>query len=149
MFHKPFEVYLLCLLLLLLSLSAFYGGGALILKPDGSLLQMEPWLNEIPFPNYLIPGIILFVMNGLLPLLALIGLLFRPKWEILNRLNVYNNCHWAWTFSLYSGIICIAWIIAQQFLTQYFIAQPIVALAGLLIIVFSLMPRLMKHYQMA
>lgn len=146
MFKHPLEVYALCLLLLSLSAGALYGGGALIIKPDGSLLQMQPWLSKLPFPNFLIPGIILFVMNGLLPLLVVVGLLFKPNIIFLNRLNVYRDRHWSWTFSLYSGIIAIIWIIVQQFVTDFFVLQPIIASVGLLIIVFTLLPKVVKHY---
>jgi hypothetical protein len=148
MFKRPFEVYLLCVLLLFLSIGALYGGGALILKPDGSFLQMQPWLNKIPFPDFLIPGIVLFVFNGLLPLLVVVGLLFKPNWMALNVLNIYSDKHWSWTFALYSGIITITWIIVQQFVTEYFVLQPIVAFTGLLIMVLTLMPRVIKHYSL-
>lgn len=145
--RRPFEVYLLCLLLLFLAVGAIYGGGALIWKPDGSILHMDPWLDKIPFGNFRIPGIILFVFEGLLPLLVVVGLLFQPNSGILNRLNLYHEQHWAWTFSLYSGIITIAWIIIQQFLTQYFVLQPLIALTGLCILILTLMPRVMRRYQ--
>lgn len=148
MFKRPFEVYLLCALLLLLSIGALYGGGALILKPDGSFLQMQPWLNKIPFPDFFIPGIVLFVFNGLLPLLVVVGLLFKPNWIALNVLNIYSDKHWSWTFALYSGIITITWIIVQQLVTEYFVLQPIVALTGLVIMVLTLMPRVTKHYRL-
>jgi hypothetical protein len=96
-------------------------------------------------PNFLIPGIILFVFNGLLPLLVAVGLFFKPPWIFFNRINIYKGKHWAWAYSLYSGIITIVWIIVQQLLTDYFVFQPIVALIGLLIIVFTLMPRVMSY----
>lgn len=145
--HHPFEVYILSLLLLFLAAGAIFGGGALIWKPDGSLLHMDPWLNKIPFGNFLIPGIILFVFEGLLPLLVVSGLLFQPNGGILNRLNLYREQHWAWTFSLYSGIITMAWIIIQQFLTDYFVLQPMIALTGLCIVILTLMPRVMRRYK--
>lgn len=146
MVKRPFEVYVLCLLLLFLSAGALYGGGALIIRPDGSLLQMQPWLIKSPFPDFLIPGIILFVMNGLLPLLVIAGLLFKPSIGFINGLNIYKDKHWSWTFSLYSGVITIIWIIVQQFITDFFVLQPIIASVGLLIIVCTLLPRVVNHY---
>lgn len=146
MFKRPFEVYVLCLLLLFLSAGALYGGGALIIRPDGSLLQMHPWLSKLPFPDFLIPGIILFVMNGLLPLLVFAGLLFKPSIGFMNRFNIYKDKHWSWTFSLYSGVVTIIWIIVQQFITDFFVLQPTITSVGLLIIVCTLLPRVVKHY---
>lgn len=142
---RPIEVYILCLLLLFVSLGALYGGGSLIVRPDGSLLGMQPWLHKQPFPNFLIPGIILFVLNGILPLAVIAGLLFKPEWRVLNHLNLYSEMHWSWAYSLYSGIIMIAWIVIQQFLTDYFIFQPMITSVGLLILIVTLTPRLMRY----
>jgi hypothetical protein len=58
---RPFLLYLLFMPHLFLGISATAGGGLLLLKPDGSLLGMDPgWLNHSPFNTYLIPGLILF-----------------------------------------------------------------------------------------
>jgi hypothetical protein len=142
---RPFELYILCLLLLFISVGALYGGGALVLKPDGSLLGMQPWLNEMPFPSFLIPGIVLFLLNGVFPLFTVVGLFFKPDWAFFDIVNIYKDKHWSWAYSLYSGIVIIAWIIVQQFLTAYFILQPIVAFSGLLIMIFTLMPRVVSY----
>lgn len=146
MFKRPLEVYILCFLLLFLSLGALYGGGALIFRPEGSLLAMQTWLSKIPFPNFLIPGIFLFIFNGILPFLALIGLLLKPDWHRLNAINIYSDKYWGWTLSLYSGIISICWIIVQQLVTEFFVLQPLITLVGLLIIIGTLMPRVVRHY---
>lgn len=56
---------ILILLELFLALTAFYGGGALMAKSDGSLLQMSTeWLQKTPFDNYFIPGLILALIVG-------------------------------------------------------------------------------------
>ena len=127
-------------------MGALYGGGALIVKPDGTLLGMKPWLSKIPFRNFLMPGIILFLMNGVLPLVTAIGLLVRFNVSWLERFNIYGNKYWAWTFSIYCGIITITWIIVQQFVTDFFVLQPIVALTGLLIITMALIPAVIQYY---
>src|SRR6202165_5880273 len=54
-----------------LGLGAMFGGGALILGPDGHLLGMPTkLLAGSPFPSFLVPGIILFTFVGLGPLMA-------------------------------------------------------------------------------
>lgn len=112
--RRPFAFYLLALLLFFLGSNGLIGGGLLMLKPDGSLLGMQKgWLDSTPFRNYFIPGLLLFILNGITPMLALFGLLLRSQWKWVNRLNIYRNVSWPWTFALYSGIIAIAWIIVQ------------------------------------
>ena len=144
---RPFEIFILVFLLLFLSVGAIYGGGSLILSPDGSLLHMDSeWLDLIPFPNYLIPGILLLIFLGFFPLFSIIGLIYRKSSRIFNILNIYPEKYWGWTFTLYAGIICIIWIIIQQFLAEYFILQTIIAAVGLLIVIFGLMPRVQKFY---
>lgn len=144
---RPFEIYILSFLILFLSVGAIYGGGSLIVAPSGSLLKMEEsWLEKLPFPDFLIPGIILFLFLGIFPLIGLIGLFIRKENRILNSINVYNDKFWGWTYSLYAGIISLVWIISQQLLTAYFILQPLIAGVGLLVVIFALMPRVQKYF---
>ena len=54
-----------------LSIGALYGGGSLILAPDGHLLGIPiSLLAGTPFRSFLVPGICLFSFVGLAPLLA-------------------------------------------------------------------------------
>lgn len=146
--RRPFVLYLLLGLHLFLGLGGVYGGMMLILGPDGSLLGMDVrWLDHSPFTTFIIPGLILFTMVGLFPLFVLMGLLWTPAWNWANSLNIYANRHWAWTYSLYSGMVVIFWIIAQQLLTQYFWLQPVMILTGLLIIILTLTPTVIKRFE--
>jgi hypothetical protein len=145
---RPFETWILYLLLMLLSANAFYGGISLILAPDGSLLGMNTgWLEKSPFSSFLVPGILLTLFMGIFPLVALFGLLTKNQNPFFHILNIYPENHWGWTYSLYCGITTIFWIIVQQMLTEYFILQPIIAGVGLFIIIFTLMPRVQKYFQ--
>ncbi len=54
------------ILQLFVSLGALVAGAMFILEPSGRLLQAPPeMLKSTPFSNYLLPGIILFCINGL------------------------------------------------------------------------------------
>jgi hypothetical protein len=118
-----------------------------IIEPDGSMMGMTTeWLARTPFSNFLIPGICLFLLNGIFPLIALVGLITRKENRILNSLNVLKDKHWAWTFTLYSGIITISWIIIQQLIAEFFVLQPIITAVGLINMVLALMPRIQKSY---
>jgi len=62
-------------LLLFNGFGAIYGGWNFMVHPDGSSMQMSlDSLKHTPFHSYLIPGIILFVVNGLLSLGVLLAL---------------------------------------------------------------------------
>lgn len=76
-----------------------------MILPDGSSIQLSlRWLEHTPFQDYLIPGIILFIMNGLLSILILGVLLLRVK-----------NYEW---LVVIQGVILISWISTQIILIQ-------------------------------
>lgn len=50
---------------LFVAINAIPVGLMMMIKPDGSLLSMESVVETIPFDSLLIPGIILFIINGL------------------------------------------------------------------------------------
>ena len=55
------------IILVFLALGAIFGGYALISDPSGANFEWTTdLLNNTPFSNFLIPGIILAVVNGLL-----------------------------------------------------------------------------------
>lgn len=68
------------LLLLFNGTGAVYGGYSFIAHPDGSSLGMNlTYLEHSPFGSYLVPGIVLLVMNGICSFAVLTALLFRYR----------------------------------------------------------------------
>lgn len=141
--------YLLLFILLFLGIGGLYGGLMLTIDPSGQLLQMPPGsLDGSPFGNFLIPGLTLLAFNGMMPLLVVFGLLRRPHWEWAEWLNLYPDRHWAWTFSLYNGIILSIWINVQLFfVTERSALQPSFGLVALAIIVLTMAPPVVKYYE--
>lgn len=145
---RPIALYFLLLTLIIVSTGALSAGAMLIMRPDGSLLGMQPeWLEHSPFKNYLLPGIILFLFNGVFPFITLAGLIQKPVLRFPEKINLYPGRHWAWAWSLYSGIILIIWITVQLILTQYFWLQPVMIFAGLCIIICTLTPGVIRYYE--
>jgi len=148
---KPIYFYknLLIFLLGFLSLGAFYGGIVLIISPDGSIFGMPlELLNNSPFKNYFIPGIILLVTFGILPVYVIYGLLKKPDNKFFNRLNLLYDYHFAWTFAVYTGIAQIIWINIQTLmLNSVGIIHTIYAGFGILIVCIALLPQTRKHYK--
>ena len=145
---RPITLYILFFLHIFLIVGAFIGGSMMIYEPNGSLLGLETdRLHRTVFPNYFIPGILLLLSNGIFPLIALIGLLFKPNWKKFNVFNIYSNTHWGWTYSLYTGIIVITWITVQLLLTAYFWMHAAVIFLALIILIFTLMPQHIRYYK--
>lgn len=96
-------------LLLVNGTGAIYGGFQLMTDPSGSKLQMPlSFLEYSPFSDYLIPGIILFIVNGIFSFITL-GLL------------IYKYAYYRWLVII-QGLLLSGWIIMQIILLQIFYA---------------------------
>ncbi|PQP85094.1 hypothetical protein C0Q44_11580 [Paenibacillus sp. PCH8] len=109
---------------------------------------MESWgLERSPFPSFLIPGIILLLVLGVMPVLIGISLLRRHHWGLGERLNLYPDRYWAWTFSLYTGFALIIWIMVQVYWIQDVSIIHLVYFAwGVGIQVVTLLPGVQQRY---
>ncbi len=89
---RPFALYVLVFLLFFEAVAALYGGFSLVFDPTGALLKIgDEVLVNSPFSSFLIPGLILGVVLGLLPMLLIYPLLALPPWKWAHRLNIYKN----------------------------------------------------------
>jgi len=106
---------------------ALYGGWSLMTLPDGSGLQMSVGLlQKSPFHNFFIPGLILFVFNGLLSIVVLLMLWFKPEQSF--------------RFMYAQGFILTAWIIVQVLLIQtFFYLQLVFFGVGIAMLIFGFM----------
>ena len=113
-------IYFYLSLLSFLGLSALGGGGALILSPSGKLLGGLPLsiLERSPFHDFLIPGIILFLVLGLVPCLLVFALLRKRENKIAEYFNFFKGMHWAWSFSIYVAFSLIIWIQVETIYIQ-------------------------------
>lgn len=69
--RRSAAAYLLLAALIFQGLSGLAGGFGLIADPTGASIGLPiEWLEGSPFGDYLIPGVILFVVLGIFPLLA-------------------------------------------------------------------------------
>lgn len=146
---KAAASYLLWLIILIVGMGALYGGSNLILDPSGKLLEIPQFfLVDTPFKTYLVPGLILFILLGLFPLLSLYGLIARPKIKFLDIINIYKQQHWGWTYSLYTGIMLVIWMDVQIFWIGHSASlQSYFAFTGIIIIILALLPGVQKQYR--
>lgn len=107
-------------LLAFLGLSAIGGGGALIISPSGELIGGLPLsiLERSPFNDFLVPGIILFVVLGIIPGLLVVALLKKSRCVFAERFNFFKDMHWAWSFSIYVAFALIIWIQVETIFIQ-------------------------------
>lgn len=102
---KTFLKILASFLLLFNSIGALYGGWHLINHPDGSSLKISlDLLEHTPFSNFLIPGIILFSVNGVFSFSVFILILLNFRRYPL--------------FVYVQGILLAGWIVIQCILLR-------------------------------
>ena len=74
-------------------------------QPDGSCMQLSlKLLEHSPFTNYLVPGVVLFIANGLLPIIIFVAV-------------IVNYRRYALLVTA-QGVILTGWIAVQLILLQ-------------------------------
>ncbi|WP_440111549.1 hypothetical protein [Paenibacillus sp. QZ-Y1] len=132
----------------MLGIGAILGGIMLIIDPSGNMLKMpDSLLEHSPFANFLIPGIILLLVLGVLPVLIGVALLRRWQCALTEKLNLYPDRYWAWTFSLYTGYALLIWIMVQVYWIQDVSIIHLLYFAwGMGIQVVTLLPEVQRRY---
>ena len=140
---------ILLFLLAFLGLGAILGGGVLIISPSGKLFGMPlSMLEKSPFSNFLIPGIILFGVLGLIPICLVFALIKKPKSGLAEQINFFPDMHWAWTFSIYIAFALIIWIQVEMiFLHGVHWSHSFYMFIGLAIIFVGLLPQVRNQYK--
>ena len=139
----------LLFLLALLGLGAVYGGGSFIISPSGELLGMPlSVLDYSPFSNFLIPGIILFTILGVVPIGVTLALIKKPEYKFAERFNFFKDMYWAWTYSIYIAFALIIWIqIETIFLHEVHWSHTLYVFCALIIIFIALLPQVRNLYK--
>lgn len=111
-------------MLLFNGIGAIYGGLGLILDPSGGKIQLSPhYLDNTPFDNYLIPGIILLLVNGVFSFITIVAVILKHERFYL--------------FITAQGILLSGWLIIQLILIRTFYPPmhvPLLSIGFLLII---------------
>lgn len=104
-------------------------------------------LHHSPFSDFLIPGLVLGVVLGLVPIIVVWALIRQPKWRWVDTFNPFPERYWAWAFSLFIGFGLILWIDFQILFIGYVdILQSVFAFVGVIITVVTLLPSVQRWY---
>ncbi|MGC9342287.1 MAG: hypothetical protein ACP5E3_06280 [Bacteroidales bacterium] len=118
--NTKFFIILLIIIEFFNGLSGLAGGFGLISDPTAASLGMElSWLEGTPFRNFLIPGIVLFVINGIGNSVAAI-------------LSIRKTRYFEMT-GIVLGVVMMTWIISQvAFIGYKNFLQPLYFSTGLI-----------------
>lgn len=114
--HRPIRMHVLGGLLTLITLAAVAGGVLLVAEPSGLLLGLSVAdLGTAPFADYTIPGAVLLILFGAVPVPVLIGLWLEQRWArelsgmIGAALTVWITAQVIW-FGLVSPVQAVVWL---------------------------------------
>ncbi|NND04940.1 MAG: hypothetical protein HKN87_01050 [Saprospiraceae bacterium] len=146
---RNISTYFLMILICFQIISAVPSGLLLIIDPTGNKLGTPlSMLDGSPFTNFLIPGLFLFTMLGIFPILVLYGLTKRSIFKAADKLNPYKLQHWSWTFSYYLGLLLVLWINMQLlFLKSWAMLHFMYSMLGVLIIIVTHLPSVKQNYE--
>ncbi|MFC7130517.1 hypothetical protein [Haloferax chudinovii] len=98
--ERPLALWALIATIGVLGVSGIAGGGQFILAPSGRLIGISPaLLVGSPFESYLVPGLILFSILGVFPLVVVWGL--------------YRGAGWAWLAAIAVGVVLVVWVLVE------------------------------------
>lgn len=114
---RPPVLRFLAGLLLFQGLSGLGGGIGLMVDPSGEALGLSMGLlQDSPFPDYLVPGLVLFIVLGMAPVVVA-----RMVWE---------GRPGSWMASLAVGAALVTWIVVQILTIGYQPSPPLQAVFG-------------------
>lgn len=115
------------ILLLITGINATFAGLSFICQPDGTVMGLsENTLRFSPFLNFLIPGIILLIFNGISNIVVAI-------------LTIHRNRYYSLLIS-FQGIVLVVWLVMQMYyLREINALQLSMFLVGLLLILIGIL----------
>jgi hypothetical protein len=148
--NRPGTLFVLLALLIFLGAGGLVGGVSMLSDPSGQGLGLSlDLLDPVPIDDYLLPGIFLLTVMGILPLFTAYGAWALPQWGPLQRLNPWPEFHWSWSWSRIIAAILILFI-GLEFLLWGNASplQPILLAVGLGILVMCGYPSIRRYMRL-
>lgn len=144
----PLGPAVLTILVALQALSGLGGGAFLVIDPSGELLGLPlSVLRRGPFVDFLVPGLILMLVLGVLPAFVAAALWTRPRWPALAPLERAFGEHWSWVGAGVVGVGLVLWLAVELWAvgaSSLLVAYAVLALA---IIAVALIPGTRRFYR--
>ncbi len=128
--------------LLFLAFGGLYGGTSMLLDPSGAALGMDVVLPHLPVASFVLPGLFLITVMGVVPIVLAYGLIARPSWPVGDAAARWAGHHWAWTGTLTLGLVLGAWLALQAAMIGFaWPIQFVTAGNAVAIVVLALLPQ--------
>lgn len=133
--------------LIVQGIAGLAGGLAFLADTDGSSMGFDPsTLDRIPLDTYLIPGLILAIPLGVVPLMVAWALVRRPfyRWAVGVELNLNTEIARLGAIAVGAGLTL--WIAVEMLLIDFHWLQVTFGLLGIAILALAFLPAVQRHY---
>ena len=143
---RPHALWPLLAMMGILSVGGFIGGISFVADPTGDGIGARlSWLDQTPVSDFLLPGLFLLVVYGLVPLLLMCGLVWRFSPGFLRRVNGRIGYQWSWAGTIAVGSVLMIWIVYEfTVLPERMVLQPILLAVGALMVAIPLLPSMRR-----
>ena len=145
--RRPPALWLLIATLVVQAIGAVGGGVVFLLDIDGGLMGMDTSsLAGTPVDTYLLPGLLLLIPLGLVPLYVAWALVRRPRYQWIAWLEHLTKTEAAWCGAIAVGIGLLVWIVAEYLYIDYHWLQAVFGVTGAVIAGLALLPAVRRFY---
>ena len=145
--RRPVAAILLALLVGFQALSGLFGGSVLVIDPTGDLIGLPlSVLESSPFADFLVPGLILLVVLGIVPMVVAVALWTRPRWRAARPVERAFGEHWSWIGAGVVGVGLLTWLAVESWWVGPTALLIFYAVVGVLIVTLAVMPTTRRHY---
>ena len=145
--RRPAALWLLVATLVFQGIGAVGGGTFFLLDDDGGLMGMDPsTLEGTPVDTYLLPGLLLLLPLGLVPLFVAWALVRRPRYRWVARLEDLTGKEAPWVGAVAVGVGLLVWIVAEYLYIDYHWLQVVFGATGLVILGLSALPSVRRFF---
>jgi hypothetical protein len=147
---RPTAVKALFVLEVFFGVLGVISGLLLMIDPSGALIGFPPSVAEsIPFQNFFLVGLFLFVVYGLYVLFLAYGTWTRNE-LFLERLSKVGGIHWSWQGAAALLVILTVWLVVENSLIGLdYPATYMTIVLGLAIFLALVMPSTRKYFSAA
>jgi hypothetical protein len=146
---RPAALRPLLAVMAFLSIGGFIGGISFLSdRTGGGLGAHLSWLDETPVNDFLLPGLFLLGVYGVLTLLLMVGLVSRTSPRLLRFVDGWIGFHWSWAGTVVVGLALVMWIVYEfTIFPDRTVLQPILIVVGALMIVIPLLPSMRSYFR--
>jgi len=106
-------------------------------------------LQGLPVRTFPIPGLALFFMLGVCPLVTAIGLLKPGTLVFLETLNPFKARRWTFIASFFVGVFLIGWTVGEMMLWGWVWLSVIYCAWGVAVVAVTLTPSASQYFRMS